>query len=352
MSVLAPRENPSLFGHDQALSVFVRALRSGRLPHAWLLGGAPGIGKATVAYRLARQVLAVGAGVGDPDNRDTPLFRRVAHGSEPDLFVLEPTAHPRSGKLRHEITVDQVRGVTASLHETALGQSGRAVVVDTADVLNSEAANALLKLLEEPPVGVVLFLACHAPGRIPRTLLSRCIRLQLVPLDDRSMRAALLAAGFASNPDPALLKLAKGSPGRYARLAVAGFLDQYDELLAAFSTTSRQRAGLIGTAERLVAFGNSSGSDLAVDLLGTVVQRGAEWSTKGALEEPFAPDEATHLSLLVGRQPLDRWLAMWDKLRRLPFELDQLNVDPRQAYYVALAALTGADVVSRDSLRA
>lgn len=344
MSLLAPRENPSLFGHEQPLDVFVRALKSGRLPHAWLLGGAPGIGKATLAYRLGRQVLAAGAATDDPDNRDTPLFRRVAHGSEPDLFVLEPTAHPRSGKLRHEITVDQVRAVTAALHETALGQGGRAVVVDTADVLNSEAANALLKLLEEPPAGVVLFLVCHAPGRIPRTLLSRCIRLQLTPLDDRAMHAALLAAGLATDPDPALMTLAKGSPGRYGRLAAAGFLEQYDALLAGLTATSRQRVALMEAAERLAAFGNGVGSDLAVDLLGAVVQRGAEWSTKGDLAEPFAADEASRLSLLVGRQPLDRWLALWDKLRRLPFDLDQLNVDPRQAYYVALTALTGANL--------
>ena len=352
MSLLAPRENPSLVGHDHALNVFARALEGGRLPHAWLLGGAPGIGKATLAYHLGRRMLAAGATIADPGNRDTPLFRRVAHGSEPDLMVLEPTAHPKSGKLRHEITVDQVRAVTAALHETALGQGGRAIVVDTADVLNGEAANALLKLLEEPPAGVVLFLVCHAPGRIPRTLLSRCIKLQLTPLDDRAMRSALLAAGLANDLDPALLTLAKGSPGRYARLAAAGFLEHYDALLTGLTTAARPRAGLMEAAERLAAFGNGSGTDLAADLVGAVVQRGAEWSAKGDLSKPFAADEASRLSLLVGRQPLDRWLAMWDKLRRLPFDLDQLNVDPRQAYYVVLAALAGAGVAPREALRA
>jgi DNA polymerase-3 subunit delta' len=352
VSLLAPRENPSLFGHEQAQNVFSRALRSGRLPHAWLLGGPPGIGKATLAYRLGRSVLATGAAIGDPNNRDSPLFRRVAHGSEPDLLVLEPTAHPRSGKLRHEITVDQVRAVTAALHETARGQGGRAVVVDTADVLNSEAANAFLKLLEEPPARVVLLLVCHAPGRIPRTLLSRCIRLQLAPLDDQTMRCVLLAAGLANDLEPALLTLANGSPGRYARLAAAGFLEQYDALLAGLTTAARRRVGLMEAAERLAAFGNGAGTDLAADLLGAVVQRGAEWSAKGDLGEPLAADEASRLSLLLGRQPLDRWLALWDKLRRLPFELDQLNVDPRQAYYVALAALTGADLAPREALRA
>lgn len=352
MSPLAPRENPSSFGHDRALSVFRRSLQSGRLPHAWLIGGAPGIGKATMAYRLGRLVLATGAAIGEPDNPSTPLFRRVAHGSEPDLLVLEPTVHPRSGKQRHEITVDQVRAVTTALHETAVGQGGRAVVVDAADALNSEAANAFLKLLEEPPAGVVLFLVCHAPGRIPRTLLSRCIRLRLAPLDDEAVRSALLAAGLTGDPKPALLMLAKGSPGRYARLAATGFLDEYEALLVTLAAASRQRVVLMEAAERLAAFGSSAGTDLAVDLIGTVIQRGAELATRGALEQSFVADEGGRLSQLLRRLALDQWLAMWDKLRRLPFDLDQLNVDARQAYYLVLGALTGADPVPNVALRA
>ena len=122
VSLLAPRENPSLFGHEQALerlqSRVAKWPPAARMA-AWV--APPGIGKATLAYRLGRRVLATGAAIGDPNDRDSPLFRRVAHGSEPDLLVLEPTAHPRSGKLRHEITVDQVRAVTAALHETARG---------------------------------------------------------------------------------------------------------------------------------------------------------------------------------------------------------------------------------------
>ncbi len=337
----APRENPALFGHVAALAAFARAQASGRLPHAWLIAGAPGIGKATLAYRLARRVIAGPAAAGSPDDPAGALFRRVAHGSEPDLFVLERTPHPKSGKLRQEITVDQVRAVTAGLHETRVGHGGRAVVVDAADELNPEAANAFLKLLEEPPAGVVLLLVCHAPGRIPRTLVSRCVKLNLTPLDPDAMHQALAAAGLADSPPPALIALAQGSPGRYARLAAADFLDQYAAVLAALSRARGGTAGLLETTERLVAMAANSSTTLVAELLGTIVRRGAERATRGGLDPELVPSEPETLNRLTGGLPLDRWVALWDKLQRLPFDLDQLNVDPRQALYLILAAMAG-----------
>ena len=345
--MLKPRETPALFGHAAAATVFARAASSGRLPHAWLITGPPGIGKATLAYHLARGVVAgeagaaAGAGAGVANDPTAALFRRVAHGSEPDLFVLERTANPKTGWLRQEITVDQVRAVTSGLHETAVGQGGRAVVVDAADELNSEAANAFLKLLEEPPAGVVLLLVCQAPGRIPRTLVSRCVKLGLQPLDDTDLRAALAAAGLDGEPAPALLALARGAPGRFARLRAAGYLDHYAQTLSALAAAHRQRHRLIEAGERLAAFATANGADLATDLLATIVRRGAEQAARGSLEPAFSADEPADLAALAGRLPLDRWLALWDKLQRLPFALDQLHVDPRHAFHLALADLAG-----------
>ncbi len=337
----APRENPQLFGHAAAEAVFARAGRSGRLPHAWLVTGPPGIGKATLAYRLARTVVEGEAGRGSANDPQSPLFRRVAHGSEPDLFVLECTPHPKTGRMRREITVDQVRAVTAGLHETAVGHGGRAVVVDAADELNSEAANAFLKLLEEPPQAVVLFLVCQAPGRIPRTLVSRCVKLALQPLDDAALGTALAAAGLGADPAPALVTLARGAPGRFQRLVAAGYLDQYVAVVAALAVADRERHRLIEVADRLAAFAAANGADLATDLLATIVRRGAEQATRGGLATPLGKAEPQELARLTNRQPLDRWLALWDKLQRLPFELDQLNVDPRQAFFLTLAAMAG-----------
>lgn len=343
--MLAPRENPGLFGHGVAAATFARAVRSGRLPHAWLLLGSRGIGKATLAYRLARWIIA-GSVPAEADglaaeDAASPFFRRIAHGSEPDLFTLERTAHPRTGRLRHEITVDQVREVTHALHETATGHGGRAVVVDAVDELNSEAANAFLKLLEEPPDGVVLLLVCHAQGRVPRTLLSRCVRLNLAPLDDRAMTAALAAAGIATAPTAAALALAKGAPGRFAMLEAAGFAEHYAALLETLVAATGDRRRLAEATERLASFAAAAGSATAAELLGTMIRRRAEWHGRGRLEPELVEGERQQLAALAAGVTLDRWLGLWEKLARLPFELDQLNVDPRHAFHLLLAAMAG-----------
>ncbi len=339
--MLPARANPTLVGHELALEVFSRAQSRGRLPHAWLLAGAAGIGKATLAYHLARRLVAGPAAASMASAPTSALFRRVAQGSELDLFVLERVVNPKSGKLRREITVDQVRAVTAGLHETRVGSGGRAVVVDAADELNSEAANAFLKLLEEPPPGVVLLLACHAPGRLPRTIVSRCVKLNLAPLNEPAMRRALAAAGLAAPPEAALLSLARGSPGRYAKLAEIGFLEHYAAVLDGLTTGRGDRRRLLETTERLATLLASGGAELVADLLGTVVRRAAERACRGALQPVFFAAEPEALGQLTDGLPLDRWLGLWDKLQRLPFDLDQLNVDPRQALFLSLAAMAG-----------
>lgn len=337
---LAPRANPHLFGHEAAEEVFERAWRSGRLPHAWLLQGPPGIGKATLAYRLARRVLA-GPDADDQNDPASAIFRRVAGGSEADLFVLKREINPKTGKLRSEIIVNDVRRVTTGLHGTVVGRGGRAVVVDFADELNEEAANALLKLLEEPPAGVVLLLVCHAPGRMPRTIISRCARLRLHPLAPEPMLLALAAAGLATpnEASPALLALAQGSPGRYATLVAADYLDHYNGLLDAAVAGRADRRRLVEAADRLAGMGDAA---LATDLVALIVRRAAEQATRGALDPALVPGEAERLGALTRGRRLDRWMGLWDTLRDLPGELDHLNLDPRQTFFLALAALAGA----------
>jgi DNA polymerase-3 subunit delta' len=336
----APRANPHLFGHAAAEEVFERAWRSGRLPHAWLLQGPPGIGKATLAYRLARRILA-GPGMVDPNDPESAIFRRIAHGSEPDLFALANEVNPRSNRMSGVILVGQARDLTTALHATAVGRHGRVIVVDAADDLNRNTANALLKLIEEPPAGVVLLLVCHAPGRVPRTILSRCARLRLQPLAPEPMAKALAAAGLAApgEASPALLALAKGAPGRYAMLGAAGYLEHYAALLDALIAGRDDRRPLVEAADRLAGIGNAG---LAVELLALILRRAAEQATRGAIDPELAPGEASRLAALVGGRRLDRWMGLWDKLRDLPGELDHLNLDPRQTLYLALASLAGA----------
>ncbi len=187
-SVALPRETHRLVGHRQAEREVLEALRARRFAHAWLISGPQGVGKASFAYRMARFVLAGP----DPFTRaehassleipaSEPVSRRIAAASHPDLFLLERTIGS-TGKLRTEIVVDDARRATAFLQSTS-GEGGwKVLIVDAADDLNRNAANALLKIIEEPPGRALVLLIAHGPARLPATILSRCRRLRLDPL--------------------------------------------------------------------------------------------------------------------------------------------------------------------------
>jgi DNA polymerase-3 subunit delta' len=188
-AVPTPRQNPELFGHAAAERRLLDAWASGRLPHAWLICGPRGIGKATLAYRFARFLLKAGdatGGSGRPaslasDPQD-PVFRRVAAGGHADLLTVERGWDKKRERRRGEIIVDDVRDVGAFLRLTPAEGGWRVVVVDSADEMNPNAANAILKVLEEPPRRAALLLVSHAPGRLLPTIRSRCCRLVLKPL--------------------------------------------------------------------------------------------------------------------------------------------------------------------------
>src|SRR5258708_4547513 len=193
ISAVHPRETSALFGHRDAEAALLNAYRSGRIPHAWLIGGAQGIGKATLAYRMARFVLAhrnpLAAEVQraetlrvDPSD---PVARHVAAGAHGGLLTLERT-HNDKGVLRTVITVDETRETISFFGSTAAVDGWRLCLVHTVHELNPNAAHALLKILEEPPRQSLFLLASHAPARALPTILSRSrnFLLQPLPTDD------------------------------------------------------------------------------------------------------------------------------------------------------------------------
>jgi DNA polymerase-3 subunit delta' len=253
-----PRETTVLFGHDGAEREFLAVYRSGRVPHAWLIGGEPGIGKATIAYRIARFVLAhpdpsrvpaVTSLALDPVH---PTVRRVAVNAHPDLLTLERTLGD-SGKMRTVITVEQVRRLATFFGSTA-GEGGwRVCVVDSADELKyPEGSNALLKMLEEPPPRSLFLLVSHAPGRLLPTIRSRCRRLALKPLGQGDVVRATAAALGADAGDPAIAKAAAAAQGSVSRaIALAGgpmlaLREKVGELLAALPSTDPHALHAIG----------------------------------------------------------------------------------------------------------
>ncbi|MDA9440409.1 DNA polymerase III subunit delta' [Bradyrhizobium sp. CCBAU 51745] len=219
-----PRETSLLSGHREAEAALLTAYRSGRIPHAWLIGGPQGIGKATLAYRMARFVLAHGQPLAtavqtaedlfiDPDDA---VARQVAAGSHGGLLTLERTANDR-GVMRTVITVDETRETIAFFGSTAAAEGWRVCVVDTVDELNPNAANALLKILEEPPQRSLFLLVSHAPARVLATIQSRCRKLRLRSLTTDEVIAAAAAAADIPPTDLALREAAEASEGSVSR---------------------------------------------------------------------------------------------------------------------------------------
>ncbi|HEY6834325.1 MAG TPA: DNA polymerase III subunit delta' [Pseudolabrys sp.] len=220
-----PRETNVLFGHEEAERALLDAYKGGRMPHAWLIGGQPGIGKATLAYRLARFVLAhpdptapeVQSATSLAVDTENVVARRIAAQAQGDLLVLTRVINEQTGKLYTVIRVDDVRRTVSFFGSTA-GEGGwRIAIVDAVDDLQREGANALLKVLEEPPARTLLLLISHAPGRELPTIRSRCRRLLLRPLDAADVARALAESTGRSIDDPEVSTAAAAADGSVAR---------------------------------------------------------------------------------------------------------------------------------------
>lgn len=221
-----PRERSRLVGHAAAETALLEAYRSSRIHHGWLIGGARGIGKATLAYRFARFVLTHP----DPsapavrDARDLSVdpqarvARWIAAGAHPDLLPLRRPWNDKEKRFKTELPVDEVRRTVGFFGSTAAEGGWRVAIVDPADEMNAAAANALLKILEEPPSRSLILVLSHQPGRLLPTIRSRCRRLDLAPLADEEVLAALQGLGFAERTDASTLaaaaRLSEGSVRR------------------------------------------------------------------------------------------------------------------------------------------
>ena len=337
---LPPAANPALYGHAAAEAILAGALAGGRLHHAWLLSGPSGVGKATLAYRFARRLLAmrdpaVAATPGlfvDPAH---PVFRRIAAGAHADLRTLARGTDPKTKRPRSEIVVDDVRAAASFLRLTP-GEGGwRVLVVDRVDEMNRNAANALLKLLEEPPARAVLLLVCDAPGRVLPTLRSRCRRLALAPLDDAAMAAALrmLLPDMDERARAALPAIAGGAPGRALLLAqeeglrLAGLVDRTMAALPrAAPAEAYAVADSLGRGEQ--AF------ELFVDLLRARLATLARAALGRDGDAPTRRMAAFH--------PATGWAEAWQRVGQIQFETLRLNLDRTQAVASVFDALRAA----------
>lgn len=222
MDLIAPHERPTVVGRTQLEAELRAIIDSGQLSNGWMISGPAGAGKATLAYRLARAILDPASlgpeGLGmAPEARG---FRLIAGRGHPDLFVAEKLFDEKNDRYAAEITVETIRELSSFLSKTA-GQGGwRVAIVDKADELNRNAANALLKSLEEPPARSVILLLADQPGRLLPTIRSRCRRIDLKPLSDPEIIALLEAErGLDAPSATAIAAIARGRPGHALTLA-------------------------------------------------------------------------------------------------------------------------------------
>ncbi len=350
-----PREAARIIGQDAAVSGFLDAYHSGRLHHAWLLTGPRGVGKATLAWALAKFLLATpedggpslfGDAAPAPDridiDPDHPVVRRIMAGSEPGLKLIRrggAGANERDrdkawheGRFSQDIRIHEIRELSRFAHLSATEGGRRVVIVDAADEMNTQAANGLLKLLEEPPARTMFLLVSHQPSRLLPTIRSRCRELRLSPLGSEDMQAALgqVLGGDAAMSD-ALAALSAGSVGEAVRLVNLGGADIYAALVELFAGLPRlDQAHALRLAEGAAARGGETKLDLLIGLIELFLARVAK---TGATGRPPMPEAAQGEADLLGRLAPDvrkarEWADLADTLGARLRHGRAVNLDP------------------------
>jgi DNA polymerase-3 subunit delta' len=267
---IPPARNPNLFGHQAAEAFLARSYQSGEGHHAILIEGPEGIGKSTLAFRFANHVLTHPDPATAPDHMeapdlDAPVTRQLASGASHNLLHLTRPVDAKSGKLKTAITVDEVRRAGHFFAQTSGTGNWRIVIIDPADDLNRNAANAILKILEEPPRRSLFLVLSHAPGKLLPTIRSRCLPLRLSPLNDTDLASAMAALGLpleGGRTAETVLAMSKGSVSQALKLLNYGgaeIVTAFTDLLAAEGATARKAmhrlADVLSAKDSEVIFG-------------------------------------------------------------------------------------------------
>ncbi len=323
-----PRDSFRLDGMEMADQAVIDALARGRMHHAWLLNGPEGVGKASFAYRMARRLLGAApdpAQGGLASRSDDPVSRQVSARSHPDLMVLERATD--DGKARKSIPVDEARALPAFFANSPASAPYRVAIIDAADDLNVNAANAVLKTLEEPPERGVLLLISHSPGRLLPTLRSRCRTLSIPAMELEALAVQLeQRLGLGEREAQRLASMSRGALGRALRLAQTGALAADDAARGLLTGLPKlDEAALLALADSF---------------------RGGDGAARFALVFERLADQIHEMAAadsLAGRAAgLDRWSQVWTDINRLAADTEALNLDRTDALWSAVAQLRAA----------
>ena len=339
-----PSLTRTLIGHEQQQADFLDAFNGGRMPHAWLLTGPKGVGKASFAYLAARLVLsghllaqrssdeATKAMSQAIENEETHLVEEAAH---PDLHVLRREYNPKTQKFRSEIPVESARDLIQFFNLSAGRNGWRVAVIDSIDEMNKNGVNALLKLIEEPPSKCLFLIVCHNPGRLLDTIRSRCRSLAFNALSEPDLQAIVHGRMGDSDPNEVAASafLAQGSAGYALTLCAEGGFELYRDMVGVLETAPRLDVEkLHALAGRFSARGAPEQFSMFCFLLSGWLHRYVRSVAVGEAFQPVFEGETELVARLPQHQTgLEPFVALWEKVERDSRTVNALNLDKKQA---------------------
>ncbi|MBL4839063.1 MAG: DNA polymerase III subunit delta' [Kordiimonadaceae bacterium] len=357
-----PRYTDQIFGHEAAERLFLEAFNSDRLHHAWLISGPKGIGKATLAWQFAKFLLTQTTNDGgpglfgeeltteaqtlhtDPESADIQRIKAGGHGG---LIVAERSENEKTGKMRANIVIDDVRKVINFFAQTSAEGGWRVAIVDAADEMNSNAANALLKILEEPPEKAIIFLVAHSPGKLLPTIRSRCRTLKLQSLQEDSVKA-VLAAKHPNMSMEALAStsmLADGAPGRAIELADLEGVALYREMAVLLAELPRINVPAVHAfAGQLSAIKADARYRAFIQIYLDWLQRLIRQMASGQPTNDIMEGESVQMARISSIAGVDQWLDLWEKMGEMVNRADAVNLDRKQ---VIVSLFTSIGALSR-----
>ncbi len=339
LTVLPPCQTLAVIGHEDAKQQLNGAYASGRMHHAWLLVGAEGIGKASLAYLAAQMILSGGKSRLDHPNAQHPAVRLIAAESHPDLFVLRCPVDEKTGVVKDSIPVEDARKLAPFMGMTASQGSGRVALIDEAQKLTRNGQNAILKMIEEPPTGATIFLTATTVGGLLPTIRSRCRMLPLQPLTDGQLGIVLARMGADLPTDEEakarFMAASAGSASRAVKLLETDALTLFDELFAILQVMPM--IDLVRVHKLADQMGKKADADAFAVVTGLLVDTLRDAVRAAALGRGDALGLAAKLG---GRGRLDKALALWESTAQTFAEAQSAALDKKLALINALSTVS------------